>query len=233
MRSELAPAVVLLHGLGRTSRSMRPLARAAEVHGYQVLNLPYPSRTAGVEALAELVAHETHAFVPDARLHFVTHSLGGILLRAAVSAGLIPLDRIGRAVMLAPPNQGSELPDVLGTRPLIGPVFRRVTGPAGAELGTGADGLIGRLPRVDFEVGVIAGCRSLNPLFSALIREPNDGKVSVTRAAVSGMRDFLIVPHSHTFLMRAPAVIAQTFRFLEHGTFARASGTGSACHAAR
>ncbi|HKG91516.1 MAG TPA: alpha/beta fold hydrolase [Gemmatimonadaceae bacterium] len=218
-------SIVLLHGLGRTYRSMLPIARAAEARGYRVLNVAYPSRTAPIEALAERVAHEAQAFAGafDAheRVHFVTHSLGGILLRAAVAAGLLPLDRVGRAVMLAPPNQGSELPDALGGRPLLGPLYRQVTGPAGAQLGTGPAGVPARLPPVEFELGVIAGSRSLNPLLSRYIEGPDDGKVSVGRAAVPGMRDFLVVPHSHTFLMRAPAVVEQVLHFLERGAFAR------------
>ena len=213
----MPPHIVLIHGLGRTSRSMLPLAGAATARGYRVLNLGYPSRSASVEALAEHVAHEAQRFGGgEERLHFVTHSLGGILLRAGVAAGLIPLDQIGRAVMLAPPNQGSELADVLG---VLGAVYRRATGPAGVQLGIA--GLPARLPPAEFELGVIAGSRSLNPLFSRVIEGPDDGKVSVARAAVPGMRDFLVVPHSHTFLMRAPAVVAQVFHFLEHGTFAR------------
>ena len=215
------PAVVLLHGLGRTARSMLPLARAAEASGYRVLNLGYPSRTAGVSVLAEAVARDVALFAPDHRLHFITHSMGGIILRAAVADGLLPLDRIGRVVMLAPPNRGSELPDALGARPILGPVYRRVTGPAGAELGVAEGGLANRLPRLDFEVGVVAGDRSLNPLFSRLLAGPNDGKVRVDRTAMEGMGDFLVVPHSHSFIMRAPAVIAQALHFLEHGRFAR------------
>jgi hypothetical protein len=202
---------------------MRPLALAAEARGYRVLNLGYASRTAGVAALAETVARDIATFAPGTRLHFVTHSMGGILLRAACAAGLLPPRRIGRAVMLAPPNRGSELPDALGARPVLGPVFRRLTGPAGAELGAGDDGVPGRLPPVAFDVGVIAGDRSLNPMFSRLLPGPNDGKVSVDRAAVEGMRDFLVVPHSHAFIMRAPAVIAQALHFLERGHFARPS----------
>jgi triacylglycerol lipase len=213
--------VVLLHGLGRTARSMRPVARAAEARGYGVLNLSYASRTADVAALADTVAREMQAFAPATRLHVVTHSLGGIVLRAACAAGLVPLDRIARVVMLAPPNQGSELPDALRRRPILGPLFRRVAGPAGAELGTSAEGLPARLPPVAFEPGVIAGERSLNPVFSRLLEGPNDGKVSVRRAAVAGMRDFLVVPHSHPFIMRAPSVIAQSLHFLEHGCLAR------------
>jgi triacylglycerol lipase len=221
MLPDTVPTVVLLHGLGRTSRSMQPIAGAASTHGYTVANLGYHSRSAGIHALAERVALDVETIAPDARLHFVTHSLGGILLRFAVAAGMLPCERIHRVVMLAPPNQGSEVADLMTSRAPLRRLFQQVSGPAGIELGTGADNVIGRLPAVRFHLGVIAGSRSLNPVFSAVIDGANDGKVGVARAAVDGMHDFLVVPHSHTFLMRAPAVIRQTMHFLEHGRFER------------
>ena len=200
---------------------MVPIASAADAHGYRVVNLGYRSRAAGIQSLAERVAQEVATAAPDTRLHFVTHSLGGILLRFAVAAGLLPCERIHRVVMLAPPNQGSEVADLMTSRAPLRRLFQQVSGPAGTELGTGADSVIGRLPAVNFDLGVIAGSRSLNPVFSAVIDGANDGKVGVARAAVEGMHDFLVVPHSHTFLMRAPAVIRQTMHFLEHGRFDR------------
>ena len=221
MSSDTAPIVILLHGLGRTSRSMQPIASAAGAHGYRVVNLGYRSRTAGIQALAERVAHEVNTVDTSARFHFVTHSLGGILLRVAVAAGLLRPERIDRVVMLAPPNKGSEVADLMSSRAALRTLFQHVSGPAGSELGTGAGDIIARLPAVNFHLGVIAGSRSLNPVFSAVIDGANDGKVGVARAAVDGMHDFLVVPHSHTFLMRAPAVIRQTLHFLEHGSFER------------
>ncbi|HEX5831246.1 MAG TPA: hypothetical protein VFY16_09720 [Gemmatimonadaceae bacterium] len=209
-------ALVLLHGLGRGSRSMRPLARDAERLGWRVLNVGYPSRRLGVQALAAEVGRSIAAFAPGEPLHFVTHSMGGILVRAAVAMGAIPAARVRRVVMLAPPNRGSEVADALARSRL----YRLLLGPAGQELGTGAASVPLRLPAVPFECGVIAGARSLNPLLSRLIPGANDGKVSVTRAQVDGMRAWLVVPHGHTFLMHSRAVRAQTFHFLLHGSFA-------------
>ena len=215
--------VVLLHGLGRSSRSMQPLANALEDAGFSVLNLRYPSRSAPTADLAAGIAAQVAQLPRDGHLDFVTHSLGGILLRVAVAMGALPVERIRRVVMLGPPNRGSELVDALTSRPCLATVYRRVAGPAAIELGVGPTSLPDRLPPVSFELGVIAGTRSVNPLFSSLIPRPNDGKVAVSRTTVDGMRDMLVLPYAHPFLMRAPAVIAATARFLETGTFAENS----------
>lgn len=199
---------------------MLPLARAARARGYAVLNLGYPSRSAPVAELSAFVSAAVEPFAPGVPLCFVTHSLGGILLRAAVAAGHIPPWRIARVVMLAPPNQGSEVPDLFGRGTLLRRLFRRAIGPAGPQLGTTRDALPAQLPVPDFEFAVIAGTRSIDPFFSRYIPGTNDGKVSVARAAHPAMRALLVVPHTHTFLMRAPQVIRQTFHFLEHGAFA-------------
>ncbi len=216
--------LVLLHGMGRTARSMAPVAREATKRGYAVLNLGYPSRTASVGALAEHVAHTIQHFAPEAlALDFVTHSLGGILLRAAVGAGLVPLERVRRAVLLAPPNQGSEAADFMARVPLL----RHVPGLALADLGIAADGVVARLGPVPFECGVIAGNRSVNPILSLVIPGPDDGKVAIARASAAGVRDFLVVPHSHPFIMRAEAVHQQIFHFLAHGQFRREGSASS------
>lgn len=202
---------------------MAPLARAGRERGYRVLNLGYPSRARAVAELAMDVAARLEQFVPGARLDFVTHSMGAIVLRAAVAAGVLPVARVRRVVMLAPPNQGSELPDRFLATPALSRLYRAALGPAGAELGT-LDGSVPlSLPDPPFEFGVIAGSRSLNPLFSAAVDGVNDGKVSVQRASHPAMRAMIVVPHSHSFLMRAPAVIRQCFHFLERGSFASES----------
>ncbi|HYD53768.1 MAG TPA: hypothetical protein VEA99_14120, partial [Gemmatimonadaceae bacterium] len=214
------PTLVLLHGLGRTARAMRPIERAGRSRGWRVLNLDYRSRRADIAAHARMLGERLRTEAPEGALSFVTHSLGGIVLRQAVAAGELPLKRVCRVVMLAPPNRGSEIADLWWSDPLLGPIGRRMMGPALAAVRTVAEAEVQRLPPVPFECGIIAGTRSLNPLFSRRIPGPNDGKVAVARAEVAGMRALLTVPHSHTFIMAMPRVIAQTFSFLERGVFA-------------
>ncbi|TJY64808.1 alpha/beta fold hydrolase [Sinimarinibacterium sp. CAU 1509] len=214
--AEKADTVVLLHGLARSSASMGSMARVLGHHGYAVVNLDYPSTRAPVEQLVDQVLVPRLSkltLAPDARVHFVTHSMGGILVRDYLRRYRQP--QLGRVVMLAPPNRGSELVDRLGS---LAP-FRWINGPAGLQLGTGDNHLPQQLGAVDFELGVIAGTRSLNPLYSSLIIGDDDGKVAVARTRVDGMRDFLRVPHTHTFLMSAPEVKRQTLHFLRVGRF--------------
>ena len=207
--------VVLLHGLARSARAMRPMAQALTEAGYRVHNIDYPSRQHAVEELTKQVFEPLQPLLmnPACRVHFVTHSMGGILLRQAMAKQQAP--GFGRAVMLSPPSQGSEVVDKLGDLS----VFQWINGPAGAQLGTGKNSLPIQLGAADFEVGVITGNRSFNLLLSQLIPGPDDGKVSVERAKLAGMRDFLVTPYSHPFIMRRKAVIAQTIHFLRHGEF--------------
>ncbi len=210
---------VLLHGLGRTSRSMRALEGNLSGLGFRVINVNYPSTKYPIEYLAEYVGKTIHQCCTDCtdeeRIHFVTHSLGGIVLRYYLKEN--QLHNLGRVVMLSPPNQGSELVDNLRDNIL----FKIVTGPSGQQLGTDSSSVPITLGPVDFELGIIAGNRSLNPIFSHLIPGEDDGRMSVERSKVEGMADFLIVPHAHPFIMNSPEVIEQTVYFLEHGRFLR------------
>lgn len=216
----LSPAVILLHGLARTSRSMRPLAHALQARGHTVHNIGYASRSANVEALALATVERALTMAgasPAEPVDFVTHSMGGILLR--VHAERHGPERIRRAVMLAPPNHGSELVDRMRTwLP-----FRFWNGPAGTQLGTGPEGIAARLGPVAFSLGVIAGSKSLNPLLGAGLPAPHDGKVSVASTRVEGMSDHVVLPVTHTFMMGNPRVAQATAAFLRDGRF---SSTG-------
>jgi len=211
--------VILLHGLARTSRSMAKLEAALRGAGYSVDNVDYPSRTAVVERLAEAlfpVVLGSAAARSAEVIHFVTHSMGGILLRYYLEAEGIA--KAGRAVMMAPPNQGSEVVDCLRRQRL----FQIVNGPAGQQLGTDADSLPRRLGPVTIPCGVIAGSRTINWIQSlCMIPGRNDGKVSVESTRVEGMLDHIVLPVSHPLIMRNQRSISQTLHFLREGRFAR------------
>lgn len=213
--SAAAEHVVVLHGLARSTRAMAPMAAFLAARGYVVTNIAYPSRAAPVESLAVGLRAQLVAAVGEtARVHVVAHSMGGILIRQIQATH--PLPNLGRVVMLGPPNVGSEVVDRLGGLAL----FRWINGPAGLQLGTvGAAALPARLGPVTFEVGVLAGDRSINWINSLMIPGPDDGKVSVARARVEGERAFRVVHVAHPFLMRDAAIMHYALRFLQHGQF--------------
>ena len=214
--------VVLVHGLVRTSRSMAKMARTLEQDGYTVINIDYPSRSAGIEELTEQVFDTLVPMIREKNtVHFVTHSLGGILLRQYLEEHELP--NLGRVVMLAPPNRGSDIPDKLGRIFL----YQWINGPAGNQLGTGSESLPLRLSTPAFELGIIAGDRSINPILSLLIPGPDDGKVSPAQAKPDAYTDYLLVHATHACMMRNRKVIAQTRYFLENGTFNRTDGTAA------
>ncbi len=195
---------------------MESLADAIADEGFDVVNVDYPSREHSIEALAPIAVHKGLGGCPvDTTVHFVTHSLGGILIRYYLAERSLP--RLGRVVMLAPPNQGSEVVDRLKEMPGFG----LLNGPAGDQLGTDADSVPRSLGAVEFELGVIAGSSTFNPILSLYLPNPDDGKVSVASTRVDGMSDFIVLPYTHTFMMQAPEVARQTIQFIHHGEFSR------------
>ena len=208
--------VVLLHGLARGRGSMAPLEKSLSCQGFAVVNIGYPSRKQTIEDLAKDVQEQldTLGVWKAHTVHFVSHSMGGIIVRAMFAQS--HPHNLGRVVMLCPPNQGSEVVDHLADNPL----FIVLNGPAGQQLGTGPDSLPNRLGPVDYEVGVLAGSLSVNPLFSSWLKGPDDGKVSVERSKVEGMADFMVLPYNHTFFMKKGRVKARVTSFLKTGQFA-------------
>jgi len=210
--------VILVHGLARTKYSMRKIQKFLERQGYIVFNFSYPSTKHSIFVLSESYLRkfvQAHCTDPAKKIHFVTHSMGGILVRFFLNDQ--KPQHLGRIVMLAPPNQGSEVTDWLKKWP----AYRWLLGPAGQQLGTDVRSLPAQLGPVNFDLGVIAGDRSINLLNSLRIPGPGDGKVAVERTKVQGMKDFLLIHKSHTFIMRDKAILKQIDHFLQTGRFRR------------
>lgn len=211
-----AECVVLLHGLARTAGSMGDMAVALEEAGFTVANVDYPSRDHPVAELSQRAVPQglqRCAEAGDERPHFVTHSLGGILVRHYYAKH--PQQQPQRVVMLGPPNQGSQVVDEIGDFP----GFDFWNGPAGDQLGTGRESVPAGLPPVDFELGIIAGTQSINLILSTFLPDPDDGKVSVANTRVRGMKACIAMPVTHPFMMGDQEVIGQTLHFLETGRF--------------
>lgn len=213
--------VVLLHGIGMRAYVMKRLETALRADGYRVVNLSYPSREMPFAAIAGdyLPAQlQKHDVARAPRLHFVTHSMGSLLVRQLI-ADQRP-GNLGRVVMIGPPNQGSAAADVAQENALL----RRFLGGNLILLGTGEAAIAHRLGPADFEVGIIAGEVAINPVFGDALGERNDGAVTVTSARLEGMRDFIVLPYSHTLMLWRTAVITQVRTFLRLGRFEHAGG---------
>ena len=210
--------VVLLHGLFRSSVAMKPMEWYLEQAGYQVVNQGYDSISATIEVLAETAVGAGLAACQNlgsSRVHFVTHSLGGVLVRQYASVhSLAPGSRV---VMLGPPNQGSQvaayyagLDWLEGLRPV-----------AIDQLAAGEQSVPPRLGPVDFQLGIIAGNLRGTTLLPGFPDGPSDGTVSVAETVVPGMLDFLQMPVMHTSMIWNPLVWEQAVYFIRNGAFSR------------
>ena len=215
-KGALRHGVVLLHGISRTSRSFRKMQAAIEGCGFDTLNLGYASRRKALEQLAEDIHPAIEGFAAgiEGSIHFVGHSMGGLLARAYL-ARYRP-KRLGRVVMLGTPNSGSEIADRLKNVR----AYRAWFGPAGQQLITRRDAALDAiLPPVDYPVGIIAGNRSVYPISSAFLPKPHDGRVSVENTRLDGMMDHVVIAVSHPSLVRNRLALQQTIAFLRDGRF--------------
>ncbi|HEX7261550.1 MAG TPA: alpha/beta fold hydrolase [Luteolibacter sp.] len=205
------PPVVLLHGLWRGWRAMQPLARALADEGFSTLNLPYPSGRLPVAQLMVRVRAEVEKIAADQPVHFITHSLGGILIRALLAENVSW--ETGKIVMLAPPNRGGEIVDWSKKHPLL----HQVLGPAGRSLGSdGVPSELAALPP-EIQAAVIMGSRNSIPVFSKLLDPENDGIVSAAKGRIDGLRGFTVIDADHTFIQMHPETIRLSLHFLKTG----------------
>ena len=203
--------VVLLHGLWRGWRAMQPLARALEQEGFSTLNIPYPSGRLPISHLVSRIRSQVAEIQTDQPIHFITHSLGGIIARSILTTD-VPW-KPGRIIMLAPPNGGSEIVDWSKKHP----VLHHLLGPAGRTLGSA--GLPNELPELptNIEAAVIMGNRCPIPIFKKLLAAENDGIVSAARGRIAGLRGFSVIHADHTFIQMHPETIRLSLHFLRTG----------------
>ena len=195
---------------------MRKLETALGQEGFHAVNVDYDSRKASIDELSEHTINAALQQCPDAsEVHFVTHSMGGILVRHYLAKHT--MNNLGRVVMLGPPNQGSEAVDKYRNVP----GFEAIGGPAGLQLGTGKMSVPNRIGAADFDVGIIAGTRSINLILSQILPGKDDGKVTVERTKLEGMNDHIAMPVTHPFMMKNKQVIKQVIHYLKYGKFYR------------
>ena len=214
--TKVGDGVVLLHGISRTARSFRKMELALQRADYATLNLDYASRRKPLGALTEDIHSAIELFAGGiaGSVHFVCHSMGGLLARAYLAKHRPA--RLGRVVMLGTPNGGSEIADRLKN---FGP-YRTFFGPAGQQLGTKRDAaMVALLPAIHYPLGIIAGNRSIYPISSIGLPRPHDGRVSVANTKLDGMADHIVIRTSHPWLVRNGDAIAQTVAFLRDGKF--------------
>jgi pimeloyl-ACP methyl ester carboxylesterase len=209
--------VVLLHGLGNNPLSMEICGYHLRKEGYNVINVGYPSLRYDLATLSELYldkAISEQCTDPKKQIHFVTHSMGGILLRQYLHNNPTRIN-LGRVIMLAPPNKGSEVADFVKEHPALCSLI----GPSGSQLGTSQQDAPSLLGPVAYEVGVIAGDKPFHPFTDSLITGRHDGLVAVEHARVDGMSGFIVVPCSHSLIVADKRVQEQISAFLKTGKF--------------
>ncbi len=208
--------VILLHGLAMSSLIMTPLALYLEEQGYIIHNINYPSTSKTIEVIASEYIRpvvESIRNKNDGNIHFVTHSMGGIVARYYLS--MYPESSITSMVMIAPPNRGSTMAEVLKKYT----VARWFFGPALVQLSTGLGSILSRLDPLKIPTGVIAGCASMNPVNSLILPGDDDGTVAVSNTPVKGMHDFVVIPRSHSGILFDKKVYELVVHFLRKGSF--------------
>jgi hypothetical protein len=219
--------VLLLHGLGRTADSMDPLAeylqkksegRAASEPDFKLtpVTLCYASTRDSIQhhsqALCELIEH----LPPDAKVSFVAHSLGNIVIRHAIGRWQRNgdpqkvLPRLQRFVMLGPPNQGSLLAERLSKLKL----FEVVTGSSGLQLGKAWEELQSELAIPPIPFLIVIGTLEDKPLQNPLLDGPNDGVVKASETLLEGAVKIEEYPQLHSFLMNDPEIMKSAWNFL-------------------
>ncbi len=200
--------VVCVHGFMRGRGNFTKLARVFEKKGHHVFNWSYPSRKKYIEEHGEALVQELKRLAqetPGKPISFVTHSMGGLVLRSALNHPECPEEaKNGRAVLIAPPNQGSILARRLWNLKLLRWIMGDKSGKQLREVPSG------HFPD-EMPVLVIAGRAG----FNFLIPGKNDGKVSVEETRLSTPHEHVTVWAGHSWICSSPSVIHRALSFVE------------------
>lgn len=222
-RDDLPPmegrAVILVHGIIRSSKSFSKMESVLRDAGYHVFGFDYPSTRVEIPTSAGYLHQAIDSLEGVTEINLVGHSMGGLVVRSYLKEHRDP--RIKRMVMLGVPNQGARIASLLQTNVL----YRTLYGPAGQQLIEDPDGMIAELPTPDFEFAIISGARGNAQGFNPLVPGDDDGTVSLESTRLPGAADFLTVKAMHSFLMNAPEVITATERFLMTGALRQTGET--------
>ena len=212
---QINESVILLHGLGDVKLSMLKLEIALKEEGYTTKNIGYSSNGETIESLAEKELSEIverYKKIGFDKIHFVTHSMGGLIVRCYLQDHELPEG--SRIVMLSPPNKGSEVADHFKESKF----YNLIVGDVGQELATDSN-ILSELKQIIPEIGIIAGDKSTNSYFSKIIPGEDDGRVAVDNTKLTEMKDFMIVHSTHLTIKYNDEVIRQTVFFLQNGKF--------------
>lgn len=207
--AEPGETIVLLQGMGRGRASLWMLDTRLRQAGYSVVTFPYMAHSHAIDDLAGQLCALLKAQIHGGRYHLIAHSLGNVILRAAFRTDLP--EGLGRIVMLAPPNQSADLVRALSDNR----IYQWFTGESGQELASSE--FYRDLPVPSVEFGIIAGNRGQ----SFMLKEPNDGVISLEQTKLEGMTDWVVVDQSHNFIMNSKIVADLCASFIETGHFNR------------
>ena len=213
-------AVILLHGIFRSSKAMQRVRDRLEKDGYLVVPFDYPSTRVDISASAKMLGDVVKSLEGVKKISFVTHSMGGLVVRSWLGEGGDP--RAKRLVMMGTPNKGAEVADVLRDWHL----YRLILGPAGQQLIAHESGAIAKLPVPEIPFAVVAGGKGTLDGHNPLIPGDDDGLVAVSSAYLEGAEDSITLPVLHSFLPFNADVIEAVSRYLATGAF-RESGDQS------
>ncbi len=205
----MSSSIVFIHGLWMNGMDMTVLEHRFKKAGYSSSRFRYKSINATPVNNAHKLTEVINQIKSD-QIHFVCHSLGGLVLRHCLD--LHPLNKPGNIVMLGTPNQTSS-------------AAKTFSGWPGGSLLLGKsidNGLLGPLPAWSGKqnIGVVAGdLRFGLGLIVPNIPTPSDGTVAIEETRLDGIRDHITLHVSHFGLLISKETFIQTKHFIEHAQF--------------